>query len=415
VHMLEGIGAYVHGDPFTRLEHTPVFGDVPPAVARVAYPVAAESYRYCTEALVRGASLPGADVVKAGLRERGDSLIVIRGAGVLKVHVHTDEPDVVFAYLRTLGTLATHKAEDMVAQHAAVERASARGHVQLARRPVSIVTDSGCDLPGEVIRAHGIHVVPLIAVFEDGALRDGVDIDAETFVRRIRASERPTTSQPPPQAFLDAFGSAAEDDEAVLAVILSSALSGTYASAEAAARRVRGFPVVLVDSLGASLTQGLLVLRATELAELGREPHDIAGELSRIRSQSGLLFTVDVFDNLLASGRVGRGQVFIAGLLDIRPILGLTADGRIEPVAKVRGRGNVAERMLAEVAGRVPDDAKALRFGVTHVGCAERAEEFAAMLRARFGEREIITGPASPALATHLGPGAWGVAYQLED
>jgi uncharacterized protein len=414
VHLLEGVGAYVHGDPFTRLDNTPVFSDVAPAVARIEYPAQSELFRFCTEALVRGSSLPAADPVREWLRGRGDSLIVIRGANVLKVHVHTDDPETVFAHLRTLGTLVTHKAEDMAIQHETVER-SAAGHVQLARRPVSIVTDSACDLPDEIVRAHGIHVVPLIVVFEHEALRDRIDIDAATFVKRLVGGERPTTSQPPPKAFLDAYRSAAEDGEAVLAIILSSALSGTFASAEAAAKLVEEFPIVLVDSLGASLTQGLLVLRATELAELGRDPHTIASELRRIRARSGLLFTVDVFDNLLASGRVGRGQVMIAGLLDIRPILGLDFDGRIKPITKVRGRQNVQARMLAEIVRRVPASARQLRFGVVHVGCQEQAESFAVLLRDAFGERETIIAPASPTLAAHLGPGAWGVAFQLED
>jgi hypothetical protein len=414
VHLMEGIGAYVNGDPFRALDRTPVFNDVAPAVARVDYPAVSEQYRFCTEALVRGTALPESDDIRAALRARGDSLIVIVGAGVVKVHIHTDEPEEIFAYLRSLGTLATHKAEDMAAQHAAVER-SAANHVQLARRPLSIVTDSACDLPDEIIRAHGIRVVPLMVVFGDEALRDRVDIDADRFVERLRDGERPTTSQPPPKAFIDAFSAAAEDGETVLAVILSSALSGTFASAEAAAKRMDGTRVVLVDSLGASMTLGLLVLRAAELAELGREVHALADELRRIREQSGILFTVDVFDNLLASGRVGRGQVMIAGLLDIRPILALGPAGTVEPIAKVRGRANVPARMLATLRDRIPADARDLRFGVVHVGCEEKAESFAADLRRSFGEREIIITPASPVLATHLGPGAWGVAYQLED
>jgi DegV family protein with EDD domain len=254
-----------------------------------------------------------------------------------------------------------------------------------------------------------------MVVFDNEALRDRIDIDAETFVERLRNGEHPTTSQPPPKAFIDAFHAAAGDGETVLAIILSSALSGTFTSAEAAANRMDGVPVVLVDSLGASLTLGLLVLRAAELAELGRDAHAIANELRRIRTRSSILFTVDVFDNLLASGRVGRGQVMIAGLLDIRPILALGADGTVHPIAKVRGRANVDARMLATLRERIPADADRLRFGIVHVGCVDRAESFANNLRREFGEREIIITHASPVLATHLGPGAWGVAYQLED
>ena len=159
----------------------------------------------------------------------------------------------------------------------------------------------------------------------------------------------------------------------------------------------------------------MLLLRAAELAELGRSPEEIARELERIRAQSGLFFTVDVFDNLLASGRVGRGQVMIAGLLDIKPILGLDPDGKVIPVAKVRGTRNVRARMLGALQERVPRSAKRLRFGVVHVGCPDVAAEVSAELRALYGERETLIAPASPVLATHLGPGAWGLAWQYED
>jgi len=96
---------------------------------------------------------------------------------VLKIHVHTDEPEEVFAYLRSVGDLVTHKAEDMRAQHAAVERA-AGAHVQLARRPVTVVTDSAGDLPEDVVRAHGIHVTPCVLIDGDRELKDGIDITA---------------------------------------------------------------------------------------------------------------------------------------------------------------------------------------------------------------------------------------------
>ena len=414
VHLFEGIVAYVHGDPFVALQAVPVFDAVAPAAARIALPEVNERYRFCTEALVRGDALPEADTVRAELRARGDSLIVIRGDGILKIHIHTDEPDAIFGWLRGLGRLVTHKAEDMAVQHAAVERA-AGAHIELARRPISLLVDSACNLPDEVIRAHGIHVVPMLIVFADEVLRDGIDIDAATFVQRLRAGERATTSQPAPASFIEGFKRAAADGETVLGILVSSALSGTFASAEAAAKRADELQVRLFDSKGAALTEGLLVLRAAELAEAGRSVDEVIAELTRIRAQSGTLFTVDVFDNLLASGRVGRGKVMIAGLLDIKPILALDTDGRVGPLANVRGSHNVLPRMLDLVARNVPADARALRFGIQHVGRPDIVKEVSERLLRRFGEREILDAPATPVLATHLGPGAWGISWQLED
>ncbi|HSL70409.1 MAG TPA: DegV family protein, partial [Longimicrobiales bacterium] len=413
VHLLEGIRALVHGQPFLPLDHTPSYeSETPAPVALAEYPINSEQYRFCTEALVRGEALPASAAVQDRLRGLGDSLIVIRGQEVLKVHIHTDQPEDVFGYLRALGQLVTHKAEDMQVQHATVERAAA-AHVNLARRPVSLVTDSACDLPIEVVRAHGIHVVPLSLVFGDRVLRDGLDIDAVTFAERLRAGEHATTSQPPPGAFLEAYRRAAEEGEVVLAIMVGARLSGTFASAQAAARQLPEGQVRMFDSRAASLTQGMLVLKAVELAELGHPVDQIVAELERIRERSGVIFTVDVFDNLLASGRVGRGQVMIAGLLDIKPILGLQTDGSVAPVARVRGRKNVVPRMLRELGARVPVSARA-RIGVIHVGCEELARGVERKIQRHYPLAEIMVAPATPVLATHLGPCAWGLAYQIE-
>ena len=411
VNILEGIVAYMHGDPFVALKSTPAFGEIAAAAARAEYPTESEKYRFCTEAMVRGEGLPQQAAVQEALRAHGDSLIVIRGSDLLKIHIHTDLPDEVFAYLRTLGDLITHKAEDMAAQHTAVERAAA-AHVQLARRAISIVTDSACDLPDEVVRAHGIHVLPLALVFDDQVLRDRVDIDAATFLARLRQGEQPTTSQPPPAAFLEYYRRAAEDGEHVVVIPVASSLSGTYASAEAAARRFEDAPITLLDVLGASLLQGFMVLRAAELAEMGLTVNRIDAELKAVRPRSGLFFTVDIFDNLLRSGRVGRGRAWLAGLLDVKPIMELNATGFIEPIARVRGMRNVLPRMLTMLQERVPRGESAIRFGVIHVGAPEIAAEARLAIQQIYGRCEIMVGPATPVLAAHLGVGAWGICYQ---
>jgi DegV family protein with EDD domain len=386
------------------------------AVERAEYPAADEHFRYCTEALVRGADLPSQDVVREALRGVGDSLIVIRAAGVLKIHVHTDEPERVFDYLRELGTLVTHKAEDMHAQHAVMDRAVA-GHVQLARRPVSVVTDSACDLSEEIVRAHGIHVAPMTLVEGDRTYRDGIDITATEFHERLRSQAAlPTTSQPTPQAFLDTMSLAFEEGEAVVGVLVGSALSGTLTSAEAAASRVREGDVHLIDSRGASLLQGLLVLKAVELAELGRRPAEIAREVQRIRNQSGLLFTVANLDRLIASGRVGRGQALVGRVLDLKPILGLEPDGTVRSFGKAVGAGRARAALLRAVRQAIPASARKVRFGIVHVGAPELAAEIEQELRRAYGaDTEILTAPATPVIATHIGIGAWGVAYMVED
>ena len=416
VSLLEGVLLFMNGDPLVSLASEAAQTDDAAAVARAEYPGEEEQYRFCTEALVRGEGLPTQGDAREVLRELGDSLIVIRSDDVLKVHVHTDEPEQVFTYLRGVGNLVTHKAEDMRAQHAAMERA-ADGHIQLARRPVTVVTDSAADLPEEVVRAHGIHVTPLVLVDGDRTYRDGVDISAEEFHLRLASdAELPTTSQPAPADFLDTFGRAAEEGEAVVGVLAGSSLSGTFRSGEAAASRFHGAPVCLADSLGASLLQGLLVLKACELAELAWAPSDIVKEIDRIRTQSGILFTVDTFDRLIASGRIPRGRAFLGRVFGIKPILQLSVTGKVEPVGKALGMDRAGDELMKLLRQRIPTGVEKVRFGVVHVGAPDVVGPATARLRAEYGDHvEILTAPVTPVIATHLGTGAWGVAYVVED
>ncbi len=417
VAMLEGVLLFIHGDPIVA---APPETREPVGAAAVEYGAEDEMYRFCTEALVRGEALPTQDEAKDWLRHLGDSLIVIRADDVLKVHIHTDEPEVVFDWLRSRGRLETHKAEDMRAQHAAVGRASEGGHVALARRPISLVTDSAADLPETVVRAHGIHVTPLALNDGDTTLRDRVDISAEEFQRRLanEPDTLPTTSQPSPADFLETFSRAAEDGEQVLAVVLGSTLSGTLGSAQAAARHVHGVEVTVVDTLGASLLEGLLVLKAAELAELAIPPAEIAEEIRRIRRRSGILFTVETFERLIASGRVGRGRAFLGSMLNVKPILYLNEEGVVEPAGKAFGgsRGHRVHRAMIDAVKEKVGDAEKVRFGVVHVGCPEILAQVSGALRSHFGSHaEVLASPATPVISTHLGIGAWGVAWIVED
>lgn len=385
------------------------------AVALAEYPDASEQFRFCTEALARGEALPTQSEVREVLREFGDSLIVIRSQDVLKVHVHTDEPEQVFEYLRSVGELVTHKAEDMQVQHETI--GASKGHIQLARRPVTVVTDSSGDLSEEIIRAHGIHVIPMSLVEEDRTLRDGVDISASEFHARLSTHETlPTTSQPAPAAFLETFRMAAEEGESIVGVFVGSRLSGTVSAAEVAAERVDDVPIRVVDSRGASLLQGLMTLKAAELAESGSSAEEICVELDRIRGQSGIVFTVSTFERLIASGRVGRGKALLGRFVGLKPILGVTPEGAVAAFGKAFGDKRARPELLRVVRSQIPAGTQKVRFGIVQVGIPEVVPRITAELRAEYGEHvEVLSAPATPVIATHLGVGAWGVAWFVED
>jgi DegV family protein with EDD domain len=259
-------------------------------------------------------------------------------------------------------------------------------------------------------------MVPLQVVFGGSTFRDRVELRPEEFYRKLRASaDLPTTSQPAPADFIQVFRNAGAEADEVVAVLLGSQLSGTYKAAQAAIRAGGLQGVHLVDSGSASFGVGLLALRGAELAESGRNGPQIAAELLRIRGQSGMLLTVDRYDNLLRSGRISRAKAWLAGMLDVKPILSLDADGNVVPVERVRGRDNVEARVLAILEQRLTPRPRVVRFGVAHADAPEVARRIQATLVEKYRPRDCLVSLATGVLGTHVGPGAWGVFYQVED
>jgi len=406
VRMIEGVVRLIEGDPILPATATTgEFSSIPAA----GFDVAAErDFQFCTEAMVRGEQLPSANEVRSVLREFGGSVQVVVAGDILKLHVHTDTPDAVFTCAARWGTVSATKAEDMRVQH--------RKLAHPERRPVAIVADSSSDLPDAVLDRHHIALVPLQVMFGDTVYRDRVELKPEAFYATMRRSRaHPTTSQPTPAEFVRVLRDARSEADEVVAVLVASRLSGTFQAGMMAARAANIDGVEFVDSASASLGLGLLALRGAELAESGWSARDIAEELRRVRRQSGALVTVDRFDNLLRSGRVTRGKAWLAGLLDVKPILGLDDLGSIIPVDRVRGRDNVVPRVLSLLERRLTPRPTSVRFGIAHAEAPEPAERMRRAIVAAYQPRDCFVTLATGVLGAHVGFGAWAVFYQVED
>jgi len=376
-----------------------------PNAAAQAEVAADRDYRFCTEVMVRGTPLPPAAEVRRALRAFGGSVVVLQTGDLLKAHVHTDTPEAVFQIGAGWGTVEYTKADDMRAQHQALQ----------TRRPIAFVSDTACELPDELVVQYDIGLVPTQLIVDERAYRDRLELTSAEFFQRLRAGLDATTSQPTPQAFADGYADAARAADHVIAVVVSRALSGTCANAEAAARRFNGGRVTVVNSRSASLGEGMLVLRGIELAAAGWAPETIARELERVRGQSGGFFTVDNFDRLVRSGRVGRGRAWLGTKLNLKPVMAVTRDGLIEPAARVRGAAAARRRILELVGRALGGDPREVRLGVVHGDIPEFAEQLRAELVARYQPKQCLVAPITPVIAAHAGVGAWGVFYQVED
>lgn len=407
VRMLEGVVRFIEGDPILpAAPFNPGEMDLSPAA--LADVASERDFHFCTELLVRGEQLPPANEVRQALHAFGGSIVVATVADILKIHVHTDTPEAVFTYAVRWGQVVSTKAEDMRAQH--------RKLAHPERRPVAVVCDSSADLADAILDRHHIALVPLQVIFGDQVFRDRLELKPEEFYRRLRAAkDLPTTSQPAPAEFVRAFRNARDEANEVVVLLVSGTLSGTFQSGNAALKASGMDRVHLFDSRSASLGLGMLALKASELAESGWRGADIVRELGRIRGQSGMFLSVDTYDNLIRSGRVSRGKAWIGGLLDVKPILTLTEDGRVAPVDRVRGRDNVVPRVLSLLEKRLTPRPASVRFGIAHVDAPEIAERLRTALVAAYNPKDVFVSLATGVLGTHVGLGAWAVFYQVED
>lgn len=406
VRMIEGVVRFIEGDPILPADFSVTVESMSPAA--LSDVVSERDFQFCTEVMVRGEELPPANEVRQVMRQFGGSLVVLVAGNLLKVHVHTDTPDAVITYAARWGVIEATKADDMRIQHRELAHAE--------RRPVAVVTDSSADLSDTVLDRHHIALVPLQVMFGNEVFQDRVGLKPEEFYRRLRTvRDLPTTSQPTPADFVRVFRDARSEADEVVAVLLAANLSGTYQSALAALKAASVPDVHVVDSASASLGVGLLALRAAELAESGWNAARIVTELNRIKPQCGSFITVDKFDNLIRSGRVTRGKAWLAGMLDVKPILSLDPSGRILPVDRVRGRDNVVPRVLALLDKRLTPHPKSVRFGVVHAEAPEVADRVRTALVAAYQPRDCFVSLATGVLGTHVGTGAWAIFYMVED
>jgi len=406
VRVIEGIVRLIDGKVTEAAEEARALAAAAPAAT---FEVAEEQdFRFCTEVLVRGEQLPASAEARTRLHElEGGSLLVLRTGDLLRVHVHLNDPQPLYSLAESWGEVVLRKAEDMREQHRMLAQTT---------RPVAIITDTGCDLPDDLLDTHGIAMVPLQLMMDDRVWLDRLEVQPHEFFHRLRAGGSPmSTSQPTVAKFTEAYEHARAGAEEVVGVFLSAGLSGTYGNAEAARRSFATGGVHLVDSRSASLGLGLLALRGAELADAGWSAADIAAELERLRGQSGMFFTVATLENLVRSGRVSRLRGWLGTLLDMKPILSLTPDGRVAPVDRVRGRAAVLPRVLELLDDALPPRYQRLRMGVAHADCERAAHDIREVLAKRYHPVDVVVGPVTAVIGVHAGPDAWGVFWQVED
>jgi len=267
---------------------------------------------------------------------------------------------------------------------------------------VKIVTDSVSDLPPKIVEELGITVVPLNVRFGDEVYRDGVDLTAEQFYERLINSQTlPVTSVPTPAAFAGAYDKLAEETDAILSIVLSAKLSGTYEVAlQSVGLMKRKCLVEVIDSQWAVMAQGFIVIAAAKAAQAGASIEEVIDITRRNMSRVDLLAAFDTLEYLKRGGRIGRAQAFLGSMLRVNPIITMK-DGVVHPVARERSRAKALDHLYNFAMSYSHVEGLAIE----NAAC----EDDATALIARFGKKipkELIyQSRTTPVIGTHTGPG----------
>lgn len=272
---------------------------------------------------------------------------------------------------------------------------------------IRFVTDSTADLPASLIEQYNITVVPLKVHFGDETYLDGITIKPEAFYEKLQnTTQLPTTSQPSPIDFVDAYKKIAEQSPEVkiISLHLSSALSGTYQSALLAKSMLEEqVEITVVDSLSASLGLGFAVMAAAEAAQQGKTVEECVQLAKKCISDQSIYFLVDDLTYLQKGGRIGKAAAMFGSLLNIKPILSVDDNGEVYPFDRVRGSKKAQARVFDAMQQKYGSDP--IKLAVLHVAAEEVAEEWAEALKQQMNIKELIISSVGPVIGVHTGPG----------
>ena len=274
---------------------------------------------------------------------------------------------------------------------------------------IAIVTDSTATIPEEIRAKYNIYVAPLSVTWDRVKYRDGVDLKAVDFYKRLRtATDLPTTSGVIQGEFIQIFESLEGKVDGVVAVVLSAALSAGYDSAIKAREIVPGLKIEVVDSRLATTALGFVALAAAKAAAAGASMEEIVNTAKNTVPKIHCFLGLDTLEYLKRGGRATIAEAEQAAFLQVKPIM-IFKDGLIQGFDKPRTREKMMDRLVEIMQERVTSTP--LHLAIMHGDFPEGAETLKKMITQKFQPVEIITTELSPVVGTHFGPDSLAIAF----
>lgn len=280
-----------------------------------------------------------------------------------------------------------------------------------------IITDSTCDLSPKLIQQLGVEVIPMVFSMGENTFSnypDEREISSHDFYDRLRGGETSITNQITPVTFAEIFEPFLKSGMDVLYIAFSSGLSGTYNNAcftvEELSKKYPERKLRVVDSLAASMGEGLLVYHAAQKKAQGLNIDEVSDWVTANRNRLAHWFTVDDLNHLKRGGRVSGAAALFGTMLGIKPVLHVDDEGHLIPMEKVRGRRQSLDSLVQHMADTAEEPENQMIF-VSHGDSLEDAEYVAQQVREKFHVRDLEINPIGPVIGTHSGPGTIALFY----
>ena len=361
------------------------------------------TFRYCTECMVIGNNIDR-NHLREDLIDFGDSLVIAGTKNKVKVHIHVNEPAKVFNICDNYGNISGQKSDDMFQQH----ETAYSDHSEIA-----IVTDSGSDIPEELMDELDIHIVPVRYSFGDKGYIDKVSLTSDEFYQELKTNPKhPQTSQPTPGDFRRQYQFLTSHYKSIISIHIPRMLSGTLQSAETAFKRIKHTNLKTIDALSISGGEGLIVAYAAEAAKQNYNHDEIIELTQKIIPKTKVYAAVYDLSYAVKGGRIPKYVKIISDVLKITPILSVDGEGKMKLGGAFLGKTKFADRMANTIIKKI-NMTKKYRIVVTHCNCIERGEKLLDILNKKLSNlHSSYLIDCGTALGVHAGPGSLVVGVQ---
>ncbi|MBD5542218.1 MAG: DegV family protein [Lachnospiraceae bacterium] len=279
-----------------------------------------------------------------------------------------------------------------------------------------ISTESNCDLPEDYIKENDICVIPHYYTVDEEVFGDGKELTYKEFYDEMRNLKKVGTMASNPAVIEEKFSAYAKKGKDILHISFSSALSGGCGNVQMVSKEIMeefsDTTVIVVDTLAASLGEGILIMKAVELKKEGKSLEETAKVIEELVPHICTLFTVDDLNYLYRGGRLSKTSAMVGTLVNIKPILRINEEGKLVALSKTRGRNKSLQTManlMEEYLGEFRQ--KQLTIGIIHGDCEEDALYLKKLIEEKYGYNDFLIQPIGPSIGAHSGPGTVGLIF----